>query len=331
MACPDLTPLTSAATVWPARNGSSPRFSGWRPASGVRAMSIAGPAHRLKPLPRNSAATARPYARASGRLKVEASVWADGNEVVPSARTPLGPSEKAIGATPKSATELKSFSARSTFWSKLSAANSSLARCNGRWLASRHGWSAAVALAVDVVHSARTPRTAETLLITAQVSSVGPPPWRGSTRTPAAGNAIDTATQPDRTGRPYRLPARGSGQASSHPYRGMRSATRPPPDFCLPAGPVTPHPRTMGAAPETLRVLRQPSTAPRRAGSRRPPSEHTSRRSRRGVTEPRPSDRAASPRPGAGRRRVRTSTIALGWFLAAARSTRCAAPRHHTR
>ena len=53
-------PATSWATVSPARNGSSPRFSGWRPASGVRAMSIAGPSHQLKPLPRASAPIVSP-------------------------------------------------------------------------------------------------------------------------------------------------------------------------------------------------------------------------------------------------------------------------------
>jgi hypothetical protein len=83
----------------------------------------------------------------SARLqsKVAASVCADGNDLVPSARMPLGPSSEGSVGTPRLASDAKSPSAIATFWSKVIAASSSSARWPGGWLASRHGSPAASA------------------------------------------------------------------------------------------------------------------------------------------------------------------------------------------
>lgn len=58
-------PWISAATICPARNGSSPRVSAVRPHLGVRRMLTVGPSSTLNPLPAVSAPSALPNRRAS--------------------------------------------------------------------------------------------------------------------------------------------------------------------------------------------------------------------------------------------------------------------------
>ena len=110
-----LAPATSAATV------SSPRFSGWRPASGVRAMSIAGPSHQLKALAARLGADRLAVGSSEAAVERGRERLREGNEVVPSARMPLGPSCGTRVGTPKPATAPKSPSAIATFWSNVSA------------------------------------------------------------------------------------------------------------------------------------------------------------------------------------------------------------------
>jgi hypothetical protein len=93
-------------------------------------MSIAGPSHPSKPLPPASAAIASPYWRASARSNVDASVWADGNAVVPSARMPLGPSSLgSADGPPAAAIGAKSLSAIAIMSACVRAARSASARC----------------------------------------------------------------------------------------------------------------------------------------------------------------------------------------------------------
>jgi hypothetical protein len=113
----DLAPVTSAASGLARQERIFAQVLGLAPGQRSPCDAIAGPSQVLKPLPYASCAIAWPYDCATPRSNVDASSCADGNAVVPAARTPFGPSVHVIAGTPKPATLEKSPRATSTFWS----------------------------------------------------------------------------------------------------------------------------------------------------------------------------------------------------------------------
>src|SRR5262249_47290677 len=133
MTCRLWRPRTSAAAIWPERNGSSPSVSAARPQSGVRRMLTVGPRRMLKPFATASSPTAAPKRCASVVSHEAARTCAFGNAVRGGEpfRTPFGPSVGASAGMPRRGTPAPPVATSEIFSSRVICARSALACLRG--------------------------------------------------------------------------------------------------------------------------------------------------------------------------------------------------------
>jgi hypothetical protein len=84
------------SAIWaprrPLSSGSSPKYSGVRPASGVRPLAMPGARMTFRPFAKDSSACSAPFTKARSVSQVDARAICDGKSVTPAARTASGPS-----------------------------------------------------------------------------------------------------------------------------------------------------------------------------------------------------------------------------------------------